>query len=70
MLADLLMDMAKMTGSQPDFRTCLIAAERRAITIQTGMRSRKKPQTAGGRNHISVDQRSSDCGGQSNSKLV
>lgn len=54
MLADLLMDIAKMTGSQPDFSTGLIAGERPATAIQTGISSRKKPQTVGGRNHMSV----------------
>ena len=60
MLADLLMDIAKMTGSQPDLRTCLIAGERRAMTIQAGIRSRKNPQIVGGRNHMSVEQEISD----------
>lgn len=70
MLADLLMDMAKMTGHQPDLRTCLIAGDRRAITIQAGIRSRKNPQTIGGRNHMSVDQWGSHFYGHVNNKLV
>lgn len=49
----LLMDMAKMTGCQPDLRTCLVVGERRAIMAQAGIRSRKKPQTVGGRYHMS-----------------
>lgn len=56
--AHLLMDMAKMTGCQPDFRTSLIGGERRAIMTHAGMRSRKKPQTAGGRYHMSGEQHS------------
>lgn len=51
--AHLLMDMAKMTGCQPDFRTSLTDGERRAIMTHTGMRSRKQQQTTGGRYHMS-----------------
>lgn len=49
------MNMAKMTGCQPDFRTSLTDGERWAILTHSGMRSRKKPHTAGGRYHMSGD---------------
>lgn len=56
--AHLLIVMAKITGCQPDFRTSLIAGERRAITTHAGIRSTKRPHTMGGRYHMSEEQRS------------
>lgn len=50
------MDMAKMTGCQPDFRTSLIGGERLATITHTGIMSRKKTHTAGGRYHMSGEQ--------------
>lgn len=45
--AYLLMAMAMMTGSQPEYNTSLVAGLRRASTTQTGSRATKKAHTRG-----------------------
>lgn len=45
--AYLLMAMAMMTGSQPEYSTSLVAGLRRASTTQTGSRATKKAHTRG-----------------------
>ena len=43
----LLMAMAMMTGSQPEYSTSLVDGLRRASTTQTGSRATKKAHTRG-----------------------
>lgn len=45
--AYLLMAMAMMTGSQPEYSTSLVAGLRRASITQTGSRATKKAHTRG-----------------------
>lgn len=45
--AYLLMAMAMMTGSQPEYSTSLVAGLRRASITQTGSRATKKTHTSG-----------------------
>lgn len=45
--AYLLMAMAMMTGSQPEYNTSLVAGLLRASTTQTGSRATKKAHTRG-----------------------
>lgn len=45
--AYLLMAMAIMTGSQPEYNTSLVAGLLRASTTQTGRRATKKAHTSG-----------------------
>lgn len=50
------MDMAKMTGCQPDLRTSLTGAEPQAMMTHTGRRSSRRQHTTGGRYHMSAGQ--------------
>lgn len=54
----LLMDMARMIGCQPDFRTSLVGGEFVAIITHAGMRSRKMLHITEGRYHMSKEQHS------------
>lgn len=52
-LTDLLMDMATMTGCQPERRTSLVWGFCRATSTQRGISAKKNRHTRGGRYHIS-----------------